>query len=103
MQIETVAMPTYGTALAVENVPMPGRATKPTKAKTKKVKKDKATKVRDALKRAAEDYKSAYKALYGMAPVLTYDGTWIRIKGESQGFNLQRLKERTAQLRNRKG
>lgn len=98
--VETVAMPARGTTLAVEHIPMPGR-NKPTKVK--KVKPTKGPKVADALRNAAEDYKAAYKAVYGMAPRLTWDGKWIRLAGEAQGMSLMRLKERTAQLRNRKG
>lgn len=55
------------------------------------------------LKKVAQDYKEAYKEIFKVTPVLTYDGTWIRIQGQEGGVSIKRLKELTAQLRNRKG
>lgn len=70
------------------NVPMPKRR----KARPR---------VPQALRDAAQDYKDAYKAAYGVKPELTWDGKWIRIKGQAQGVSLRRLKELTTQLRAR--
>lgn len=102
MQIENVPMPTKAQAFAIETPPMPGSWKKGTVKPPKKVKKNKPTKL-SPLQVAANEYKEAYKALYGVDARLTFDGTWIRIKGEPQGMNLARLEERTRQLINRKG
>lgn len=97
MQIENVPLPGRSVA-QIESVPMPGRPAKP-----KKQKKVGAVKVTDRIKKAAKEYKEAYRDLYGLNPRLTFDGKWIRLAGEPQGMSLERLKERTKQLRNRKG
>lgn len=79
-------------------VPMPVAAPKPVrKPRVKKIK------VSDAIKRAAKEYKAEYFAVYGIKPVLTFDGTWVRIAGQSQGVKLKRLKEMTTQLKTRRG
>lgn len=83
MQIETVAMPA---------------PTKPAK-----IRQEKKLKVKDSIRQAAKEYKAIYKETYGADIRITFDGTWIRLQGEAQGMTLKRLKERTTQLRNRKG
>lgn len=59
------------------------------------------TKVPASLRKAAAEYKEAYKAVYHMEPRLTYDGTWVRLHGSKEGVSTKRLKELTTQLRNR--
>ena len=58
-------------------------------------------KISAALRSAANEYKDAYHTTYGMKPELTWDGKWVRIKGQAQGVSLRRLKELTTQLRAR--
>lgn len=70
-------------------IPVPGKAKRPTTKPT--------------LRRAAEEYKEAYRAVYRVSPQLTYDGKWIRIKGHSSGVSIKRLRELTVQLNHRKG
>lgn len=77
---------------AVEDVPVP-RVRTP-KKQTKRI---------GHLKDLAKAYKSAYRALYGLVPRVTYDGRWIRLQGESQGVSPKRLKELTRQLKARMG
>lgn len=55
------------------------------------------------LRSKAKDYKSAYRALYGLVPVVTYDGKWIRLQGVAGGVSPKRLDELTRQLRARLG
>ena len=74
----------------IEAVPMPKRR-KP------------KSKIPPALKAGAQEYKDAYRAVYGMLPELRWDGKWIRIKGQAQGVNLRRLRELTTQLKLRAG
>lgn len=83
---------------AIESVPAP-------QAKPKPVRKPRAKKIKvsDAIKNAAKEYKAEYLAVYGIKPSLTFDGTWVRIAGQSQGVGLKRLKEMTTQLRARRG
>lgn len=57
--------------------------------------------VSPALRQAANEYKDAYKTVYNVKPELTWDGKWVRIKGQAQGISLRRLKELTTQLRAR--
>lgn len=86
--------------MEIENVPMPVKQTKP----ERKPRKPKLRiKVHAALRNAAREYKQAYRNVYGMLPELTYDGTWIRIAGQTEGIGLKRLKELTRQLHNRRG
>lgn len=63
------------------------------------------TKVRvpPAVKTAAEDYKGAYKAMYGVQPSVKWDGTWIRVSGYTEGVNARRLREITASIKRRLG
>lgn len=85
----------------VEAVALPQRATRAKRpALPGKFASDKAL---PAIRRAARQYKAAYKDLYGFHPILTYDGRWIRIAGTPHGISLTRLKELTQQLINRKG
>lgn len=79
----------------IEAVPAPVAKPKP----QRKARAPKRTKVSDALRNAADAYKKAYKGVYGIAPALTYDGTWVRLGGSTQGIGLKRLKELTTQLR----
>lgn len=82
----------------IDNVPAPQAKPKPVrKARVKKIK------VSDALKKAAKEYKAEYLAVFGTKPTLTFDGTWVRITGQSQGIGLKRLKELTTQLKARRG
>ena len=88
------------TQMEIESVPMPVKQTRPErKPRTNKPK----IKVPESLRNAADDYKDAYRSLYGMKPTLTYDGTWVRLTGHTEGITMKRLKELTRQLRNRKG
>lgn len=58
-----------------------------------------------AVRAAAQEYKAAYKSLFGVEPALKWEqaGQWVRIKGQAQGVSVRRLKELTAQLKARKG
>lgn len=56
-----------------------------------------------AVRVAAEDYKAAYKAMYGMPAALKWDGVWIRMQGQAEGVTTRRLREMTTQLRRRLG
>jgi hypothetical protein len=56
-----------------------------------------------AVRAAADAYKAAYKALYGIPASLKWDGTWIRVQGQSEGVTARRLKEMTTQLQRRLG
>ena len=53
--------------------------------------------------RTIKQYKAAYKAVYGILPTITFDGTWIRIQGQVQGVKRKRLKEMAEQLEYRAG
>lgn len=75
----------------IANIPAPKR---------RKIRTNKAPAV---VKKAAAEYKEAYKDVYHMEPRLTWDGKWIRIKGVSHGVSAKRLKEMTTLLRNRAG
>ena len=79
-----------------QNIPLPPptRGGKPGKRKPK---------VPAVLRAAADAYKQAYKAVYGIPPTLRWDGKWIRITGQSQGVSLSRLKAMTTQLKLRAG
>lgn len=78
----------------IEDIPIPGGMRKPRKS---------GPKPSPALRRAAQEYKREYLTTYGMRPTLTFDGTYVRIEGQSAGISLRRLKELTTQLRNRRG
>lgn len=56
-----------------------------------------------SLRRAADEYKAAYKACYGIPISLKWDGKYVRIMGQTQGVTPSRLKEMTTQLRRRIG
>ena len=51
-----------------------------------------------AVRSAAQAYKAAYRALYGIPPALSWDGKWVRLAGHKEGVTPRRLKELTAQL-----
>lgn len=55
------------------------------------------------LRDRAKAYKTAYRAVYGLVPRVTYDGKWIRLEGVAQGVSPKRLDELTRQLRARAG
>ena len=52
---------------------------------------------------AVHNYLEAYRKVYGVLPEVKFDGQWYRIKGQSLGVNLKRLKEMTTQLEYRSG
>lgn len=81
----------------VKNVPLP----RPVRGSGKP--RRKGINVPAPVRRAAAEYKAAYKAVYGIPPTLRWDGVWIRITGQSQGVKLSRLKAMTTQLRARIG
>lgn len=56
-----------------------------------------------AVRLAANNYKAAYRAVYGIPPGMKWDGTWIRLEGQTEGVTAKRLKEMTALLLNRAG
>lgn len=62
-------------------------------------------KVPPAVRAAAEEYKRAYKAVYGVPPRLRWDaqGEWIRIHGVAEGVKVARLRAMTTQLKLRHG
>lgn len=62
-------------------------------------------KVPPAVRAAAEAYKQAYKAVYGVVPRLRYDpsGPWVRIHGMAEGVKVARLRAMTTQLKLRHG
>ena len=89
--------------MTVNFFPVTNKVAPPTtksKAQTK-LKRKGGGKVSPSLKRAAKEYKEAYRAVYHMNPGLTFDGKWVRIHGQELGVSLKRLKELTVQLRNR--
>lgn len=84
-----------------DDLEIPRHRTEPKAAKQPRAKK--GIRVSESLKNTVVEYKRAYKALYGLVPHMTYDGTWVRILGSTQGISPKRLKEMTTQLRNRHG
>lgn len=62
-----------------------------------------AMKVPPSVRLAVGAYKEAYHHVYGVRPTITYDGKWIRVKGQAQGVSLARLKAMTTQLKLRAG
>jgi hypothetical protein len=69
-----------------------------------KVRRAKAKRrVPPAVRLAAEAYKAAYKALYGIPASLKWDGVWVRIQGQTEGVTARRLKEMTTQMQRRLG
>ena len=52
---------------------------------------------------AIHNYREAYRKVYGILPEVKFDGQWYRIKGQSLGVKLRRLKEMTSQLEYRSG
>lgn len=47
-----------------------------------------------------ESYKRAYKLVYGVTPVVTAGGGFLRVTGQSAGVTPKRLKIMTTQLLN---
>lgn len=105
MKPVNIPMPTalaVGTAIhkaieAAGGIPMPARVVN---IKPPKKRKEKPKAAANIIK-AAREYKEAYKAVYHCDIRLTLQGKWIRIHGQDTGVSLKRLKELTAQLRNR--
>lgn len=85
----------------IEEVDVPRRGKEPPIPKANKRKERRGRLA--SLYSAAKEYKQAYKAVYGVLPELTWDGKWVRIKGQPQGVNAKRLKELTRQLKLRAG
>ena len=52
---------------------------------------------------AVHNYREAYRKVYGILPEVKFDGQWYRVKGQTLGVNLKRLKEMTTQLEYRNG
>ena len=52
---------------------------------------------------AVHNYREAYRKVYGILPEVKFDGQWYRVKGQTAGVKLKRLKEMTAQLEYRNG
>ena len=52
---------------------------------------------------AVHNYREAYRKVYGVLPEVKFDGQWYRVKGQTLGVNLKRLKEMTTQLEYRSG
>lgn len=72
-------------------LPRPVRGSGKPRAKPKRVP--------SAVRGAADEYKKAYKAVYGVPPRLFWDGQWIRIHGHSEGVTAARLRAMTTQLK----
>ena len=52
---------------------------------------------------AVHNYREAYRKVYGILPEVKFDGQWYRVKGQTLGVKLKRLKEMTTQLEYRNG
>lgn len=65
--------------------------------------RERAIIVPQVIKRAMERYSEAYRSVYGVLPDMTYDGAFIRIHGQAQGFKPHRLREMIQQLKWRAG
>lgn len=66
-----------------------------------KVRRKAKLRVPATVRRAAEGFKRAYKAVHGVLPELRWDGTWVRITGQTEGVSPRRLREMTTQLARR--
>lgn len=105
LQGAQVGTPIQGYQMTYEIIegvyPLPVRT--PAPALVRKPRAPKGVKVSGSLKKAAREYKQAYREVYTINPKLTYDGKWVRLQGVAEGVSTKRLRELTAQLKNRKG
>jgi hypothetical protein len=70
---------------------------------TERRKSKRAIYIPPGVKTAIQRYKDAYKVVFQIPPEVFYDGTYVRIRGSSEGVTMKRLREMIKQLRWRAG